>query len=202
MKMKIKNTMYSSLHGLIRSTTTTLALVALTSLASAQMPGFSSDDDWVGTLPSIHVGPEDAQRTGVDQGVSAFYIEGPWRQVLDAAMRAGGGYVSVEVISNEEFRAVFHGDHFLAFDLEHFEENDIRCGMRTETGAGVVALQVGHRLVRSQQLSSDLRIPVKRLNRLGFLDSGVILHAVDSLGGRSRTSMRTIGGRLYLFQTS
>ena len=179
-----------------------LGLVALMSSASAQMPGFDSEDDWVGTLPNIHVGPQDVGRSGVNQGVSTFYIEGPWRQVLDAAMQAGGSYVSIEVLSNEEFRAVFHGDQFLAFDLELFEESNIRCGMRTESGAGVVALQVGGRLLRSQSLTGDLRIPVKRLYNVGVLDGGVVLHAYDPFAGRSRTSMRTIGGRLYLFQTS
>ena len=179
-----------------------LGLVALMSSASAQMPGFDSEDDWVGTLPNIHVGPQDVGRSGVNQGVSTFYIEGPWRQVLDAAMQAGGSYVSIEVISNEDFRAVFHGDQFLAFDLELFEEGDIRCGMRTESGSGLVALQVGGRLLRSQPLTGDLRLPIKRLNNVGVLDSGVVLHALDPLAGRSRTSMRAIGGRLYLFQTS
>ena len=179
-----------------------LGLVLLTSSVSAQTPGFDSEDDWVGTLPNMHVGPDDVGRSGIGQGVSTFYIEGPWRQVLDAAMRAGGNYVSIEVLSDDEFRAVFHGDQFLAFDLEVFEDGGIRCGMRTESGAGVVALQVGGRLLRSQPLTGDLRIPVKRLNNVGVLDGGVVLHAYDPLAGRSRTSMRTIGGRLYLFQTS
>ncbi len=179
-----------------------LGLVLSISSASAQTPGFDSENDWVGTLPNMHVGPDDVGRSSVGQGVSTFYIEGPWRQVLDAAMRAGGSYVSIEVLPNDEFRAVFHGDQFLAFDLALFEEGGIRCGMRTESGVGVVALQVGGRVLRSQPLTGDLRLPIKRLNNVGVLDSGVVLHAFDPLAGRSRTSMRTIGGRLYLFQTS
>ena len=178
-----------------------LGLAILTSSASAQIPGFSSDD-WVGTLPNMHAGPQDVGRSSVDQGVSAFYIEGPWRQVLGAAMEAGGGYVSIELLPNEEFRAVFHGDQFLSFDLNLFYRTGLRCGMRTESGSGVVALEMGGRLLRSQPLVGDLGIPVRRLNAMGALDSGVVLHAYDPIDGYSRTSMRTIGGRLYLFQTN
>jgi len=177
-------------------------LIFLASSASAQMPGFDSEDDWVGTLPNMHAGPQDVGRSDIGQGVSTFYIEGPWRQVLAAAMEAGGNYVSIEALPHEEFRAVFHGDQFLAFDLGLFERSNIRCGMRTGSGAGVVALQVGGRLMRSQPLMGDLRIPIERLNNVGLLDGGVVLHAYDPIAGRSRTSMRTIGGRLYLFQTS
>jgi hypothetical protein len=203
MKTTTHNRKTSRISGAWRPATfSALGLVFLMSSASAQMPGFGSEDDWVGTLPNIHVDPEDAGRSGIGQGVSTFYIEGPWRQILGAAMQAGGNYVSIEVLPNEEFRAVFHGDQFLAFDLELFEESNIRCGMRTESGAGLVALQVGGRLLRSQPLTGDLRIPVKRLNDVGALDGGVVLHAYDPLAGRSRTSVRTIGGRLYLFQTS
>ena len=69
-------------------------------------------------------------------------------------------------------------------------------------GRRLVALQVGDRYVRSQRVQGDLRIPMKRLERLGFLESGVTLHSHDNLGGQSRTSMRAIAGRLYLFQSS
>ena len=179
-----------------------LGLTLLASSASAQMPGFDSEDDWVGTLPNMHAGPQDVGRSSVGQGVSAFYIEGPWRQVLGAAMEAGGSYVSLEALPNEEFRAVFHGDQFLSFDLEFFERSNLRCGMRTESGVGMVALQVDGRLMRSQPLSGDLRIPIERLDNVGVLDHGVVLHAFDPLAGRSRVSMRSIGSRLYLFQTS
>jgi len=178
-----------------------LGLAILTSSASAQTPGFNSDD-WVGTLPNMHVGPQDVGRSGLDQGVSAFYIEGPWRLVLGAAMEAGGGYVSIHLLPNEEFRAVFHGDQFLSFDLDLFHRAGLRCGMRTESGSGVIALQVGDRVLRSRRRVGDLRIPVRRLNAVGILDSGVNLHAYDPIAGRSRTSMRTIGGRLYLFQVN
>lgn len=178
-----------------------LGLAILAPSASAQTPGFDSDE-WVGTLPNMHVGPQDIGRSGVDQGVSTFYIEGPWRKVLGAAMRAGGNYVSIHVLPNEEFRAVFHGDQFLSFDLGLFQGSGLRCGMRTESGAGVVALSVGGRLLRSQPLVGDLGIPMARLNSSGVLDHGVVLHAYDPIAGRSRTSMRAIGGRLYLFQTS
>jgi len=178
-----------------------LGLAILTPSASAQTPGFSSDD-WVGTLPNIHVGPKGGDRSSLGQGVSTFYIEGPWRQVLGAAMQAGGSYVSIHLLPNNEFRAVFHGDQFLSFDLELFQRTGLRCGMRTESGAGVVALEVGGRLLRSQQLVGDLGLPVRRLNAAGLLNGGVVLHAYDPIAGRSRTSMRTIAGRLYLFQTS
>ncbi len=177
-----------------------LGLAFLTPSVSAQTPGFDSED-WVGTLPNMHAGPQDVGRSSLGQGVSTFYVEGPWRQVLGAAMEAGGGYVSLHSLPNEEFRAVFHGDQFLSFDLDLFHRTGLRCGMRTESGSGVVALEVGGRLLRSQPLEGDLGIPVRRLNAAGVLDGGVVLHAYDPFAGRSRTSMRTIGGRLYLFQT-
>ncbi len=203
MKMTKQNQFFSSLQRLLRhAALASLGVLTLAPSADAQRPGILSDEDWVGTLPSIHVGPEEILRSGVEQGISAFYVEGPWRQVLDAAMNAGGGRVSVEVLSNEEFRAVFHGDQVLTFDLELIDATGINWGVRTETASGVVALQVGDRYVRSQRLQGDLRIPMKRLERLGFLESGVTLHSHDNLGGQSRTSMRAIAGRLYLFQSS
>ena len=165
------------------------------------MPNFSSDE-WVGTLPNMHVGPQDVGRSRVEEGVATFYIEGPWRQVLEAAIGASGGHVSLESLPNEEMRAVFHGEQFLSFDLALFHRADLRCGMRTESGAGVIALDIGGRLLRSRPRVGDLRIPVRRLDAVGVLDSGTILHAYDPFAGHSRTVMRAIGGRLYLIQTS
>jgi hypothetical protein len=178
-----------------------LGVLILLPSAQAQTPGFASDD-WIGTLPNIHVGPQDVARSAAHQGPSTFYIEGPWRQVLGAAMQAGGSYVSVQGLPNGELRATFHGDQFLSFDMELFESAGVRCGMRTESGAGVVALEVNGRMLRSQPLIGDLGLPVDRLHRAGVLESGVVLHSYDPVAGRGRTAMRVLNGRLYLFQTS
>lgn len=162
--------------------------------------GFSSEDDWVGTLPLVHVGPQDLDGTSIEQSAAAFYIEGPLRQVLGAAMNAGGGHCRWEMLPSGDVRMSFHGDQFLTFDFEHFSQAGLRCGMKTESGFGVISLEQGGRTMRSQQLNSELPIPVNQLEAAGCLDEGVTLRAFDPLQGRSSVNMRTIGGRLYLFQ--
>ena len=92
MKMTKQNQFFSSLQRLLRhAALASLGVLTLAPSADAQRPGILSEEDWVGTLPSIHVGPEELLRSGVEQGISAFYVEGPWRQVLDAAMNAVNG---------------------------------------------------------------------------------------------------------------
>jgi hypothetical protein len=164
--------------------------------------GFSSEDDWIGTLPLINAGPQGLGGTSMELGAAAFYIEGPLRQVLGAAMNAGGEYCQWETLPSGEVRVSFHGDQFLAFDFEHFSQAGLRCGMKTESGLGVVALEQGGRTMRSQPFSSDLRIPVNQLEAGGCLDEGLTLRVFDPLQGRSSINMRTIAGRLYLFQVN
>jgi hypothetical protein len=177
-----------------------LAIMLPLSFGMGNGKGFSSEDDWVGTLPMINVGPQGLDGTSLEVGAAAFYIEGPLRQVIGAAMNAGGAHCDWEMLPSGDVRMSFHGDQFLAFDLEHFSQAGLRCGMKTESGLGVVAIEQAGRSMRSQPLSSDLRIPVNQLEAAGCLDEGLTLHVFDPMQGRSRINMRTIGGRLYLFQ--
>lgn len=177
-----------------------LAIMLPISFGMGNGKGFSSEDDWVGTLPLINVGPQGLDGTSIEVGAAAFYLEGPLRQVLGAAMNAGGGYCDWEMLPSGDVRMSFHGDQFLAFDLEYFSQAGLRCGMKTESGLGVVAVEQAGRSIRSQPLTSDLRIPVDQLEAAGCLDEGLTLHVFDPMQGRSRINMRTIGGRLYLFQ--
>jgi len=186
-----------------RAGATALGLAIMLPLSlgmSGGTKGNSSEDDWVGTLPLINVGPQGLGGTSQDVGAAAFYIEGPLRQVLGAAMHAGGGYCDWEMLPSGEVRMSFHGDQFLAFDFEFFSQAGLRCGMKTESGLGVVAIEQDGRLLRSQPLNSEIRIPVNQLEEAGCLSEGITLRVFDPLQGRSSINMRTIGGRLYLFQ--
>jgi len=164
--------------------------------------GYENEDDWVGTLPIVHAGPVDLDGISLDQGVAAFYIEGPVRQVLDAAIRSGAGYSDWEPLPSGDLRVNFHGDQCMAFDLEYFSQGGLRCGMKTESGSGVVGLEYQGSLLRRQSISAELRLPMSRLEESGCLDDGIVLHILDPIGGRSRVSMRAIAGRLYLFQVN
>lgn len=176
---------------------------------------FATDDEVVGTLPSVREDPtDDLLQLLLDQEPPSFYVEAAADDLLESIVNAGPGAIAENAFTTYDItpdtrtgelrmRITFHGSVNVEFDSSLLEVDGVEFGLAlgksVQTyGAGLV---LENRVLSTTVLEAggELYLPLPELRRFDLLDRVQVLSS-NGQGSRTHLDLEERGGVFSLRQ--